>query len=285
MGIIVKYHIAGGVILLILLSAGAFAASDEMKIHFIDAGDGDAVLLQAGDTNVLIDAGSDRTGTAQYLTQQNITDIDLFLVTSPDKRHSSGIIEVMNRTVVHEFRDFGNDTRRMPYDRVRSRADNESIPWSALVPGEEIVVSDKVSIVVLSDAEIERPEEGGMILELKTGSVTTLLLSGTRIPEGYSGTVDIVRPGVSSSGKGTSMMFLRAIHPKTAVISSGRSSTGPSISLINGLEAMGAEVYRTDNRGSVVIYTDGERYNIGTARSGPAGSISLVSVIETRPPG
>ena len=259
--------------------------AEEIKIHIIDVGDGDAVLLQAEETSVLIDAGPDRTSAANYLTQQNITAIDLFLVTSPHLRQSSGIIEVMNRTIVHEFRDFGNDTRRMPYDRVRSRLQNESIPFSALVPGEIIEISDLVSISVLTDAQIETPEEGGMILEIKTGNITTLLLSGTRIPTEHSEQYQIIRPGVTSSGKGTSTMFLRTISPKTAIISSGRAGNGPPKPMIHGLEAMGTEVYRTDAWGSVIIFTDGEKYNIGTARTGPSGSISLVSVIETRPPG
>lgn len=279
-----KYTVAGGFVLLMLL-CGTMVTAEEITIHFIDVGDGDAVLLQGGEKNVLIDAGSDRTSTANYLSKQNITDVDLFLVTSPHGGQSSGIIEVMNRTVIHEFRDFGNDTRRMPYDRVRSRLQNESIPWSALVPGEIIDIPDLVSITVLTDAQIERPEEGGMILEIKTGNITALLLSGTRVPTTHSEEIQIVRPGVTSSGKGTSTMFLRTLSPKTAIVSSGRSGNGPPKPMIHGLEAMGAEVYRTDTWGSVIIYTDGERYNIGTARKGPAGSISLVSVIETRPPG
>lgn len=279
-----KYIIAGGFILLMLL-CGTVIVAEEIRIHFIDVGDGDAVLLQAGDTSVLIDAGSDRTSAANYLTQQNITDIDLFLVTSPHVGQSSGIIEVMNRTIVHEFRDFGNDTRRMQYDRVRSRLQNESIPLYALVPGEIIEITYLVSISVLSDTQIENPDEGGMILEIKTGNITTLLLSGTRIPTEHSDQIQIIRPGITSSGKGTSTMFLRSINPKTAIISSGRTGNGPPKPMIHGLEAMGSEVYRTDTRGSVIIFTDGEGYHIGTARTGPSGSISLVSVIETRPPG
>jgi|GEM_PF-1296079 len=278
-----KITIIGLFFLVFLVTSEGTA--EEMKIHFIDVGQGDAVLLQCGEKNILIDAGPDRNSTALYLKSQNITDISLFLITGPDSSRTTGIFEVMNRTVVHEFRDFGNKTPSLPYSKVRERLRNESIPYSVLNAGDIIPINENMSITILTPGQIGKDMNDGMVLEIQTGTIRTLLLSDSKSPDiQLSEPVKIVRVADHGSRKGTSAGFMSSLRPDIAVISSGRDSKGPSEATIMSLEASGAEVFRTDIKGTIIITTDGDKYSIGSSRNGQSESISLISVIETQYP-
>ncbi|PWR76023.1 MBL fold metallo-hydrolase [Methanospirillum stamsii] len=135
--------------LIFLIGLFPLSFADEIKIHVIDVGSGDAVLLQTDNSDILIDAGSDRNSTALYLTDQNVTDIDLFLVTGYSYDKTGGILEVMNRTSVHEYRDYGQNPSLPAYQRVQSRLLNESILNSKLVPGEKITAGENIFIEVV----------------------------------------------------------------------------------------------------------------------------------------
>lgn len=274
-----------GLFFLVFLGT-TLVAAEEMKIHFIDVGQGDAVLLQTSEKNILIDAGSDRNSTALYLNSQNITDISLFLVTGPDSGRTAGILEVMNRTVVHEFRDFGNETPLLPYSKVRERLQNESIPYFRLNAGEIIPIGEEMSIKILTPAQVGYGVNDGMVLQVQTGNISTLLLSNSKNPDiQLSEPIKIIRVADHGSREGTSAGFISKLRPEIAVISSGRDVKGPSGATILNLEAAGAEVFRTDIRGSIIITTDGDKYTTESSRTQENQSLSIISVLETRPPG
>ena len=71
----------------------AFASNpDQMEVHFIDVGQGDATLVTCGGHAMLIDAGDDTRGTAiqNYLQKQKITRLDYLILTHPDADHIGG---------------------------------------------------------------------------------------------------------------------------------------------------------------------------------------------------
>lgn len=269
---------------ILIISLTIVVIGEETKIHVIDAGKGDAVLLQTSGTNVLIDAGSDRNSTAQYLVDKNITDVTFFLVTGYSMDKAGGILEVMNRTIVHEYRDFYPDNTVLSCQRVHNRLSNESIRYTPLTEGEKIHVGEGVDIEVLPiNQSGQEPKEA--LLKITSGNISTLLLNKDPAPDiSISEPIQVLRVADHGSRKGYDARFIRTINPEVAIITGGRSE--PNQATIMGLEAYGAEVLRTDIRGTVLVTTDGERYNLATNRSSPSGGmLSLVSVIETRPPG
>lgn len=273
-------------LLILLLSCSICASAEETRIHVLDVGTGDAVLVESAGIYTLIDAGPDRNSTAAYLADHNITDIHLFLVTSMDPEKTGGVLEVMNRTRVHEYRDTGTGQMFPYYNRILGRIQNESILYSPLKPGELIPAGTDTTIEVM---EISQPDNGTgdeAILNLHAGNVSMLLLSENGSPDiDTRSKIQILRVPDHGSRQAFDMGFVNMIKPEVAIISIGREGNGPNKATEMGLEASGAEVYRTDIRGTIIISTDGEKYTIGSSRTSPAGSISLISVIETRPPG
>ena len=271
-------------IFLLLFSLSCVSA-EETTIHVIDVGTGDAVLVESAGKYALIDAGPGRNTTADYLAGHNISSLDLFLVTSMDHGKTGGILEVMNRTVVHDFRDNGAGGLYPQYARVLEKIKNESIPHSILTEGDLIPIGTDAAISVVP---VNRSATGGYdeaVLKIIIGNISMLLLSQNGSPDILDhDPIQILRVPDHGSRRGYDAGFIHRLRPEVAVISAGRSGDGPNKATVMGLEAIGAEVYRTDLKGTILILTDGEKYRTGSSRSSPAGSISLISVIETRPP-
>lgn len=70
---------------------------------------------------------------------------------------------------------------------------------------------------------------------------------------------DVLKIAHHGSANSSSQCFLEAVKPEIAVISAGRDNDFgmPSLRILNRLERMGIEVFRTDEDGDVIMETDG----------------------------
>jgi len=67
------------------------AVNGQLKIHYINVGQGDSILVQQGSSNMLIDTGTNASTNAlmSYLKNQNIKKIDYLVLTHPHEDHSA----------------------------------------------------------------------------------------------------------------------------------------------------------------------------------------------------
>ena len=74
-------------------------AVEELQVHFIDVGQGDATLVFSGDHAMLIDAGDDSKGTKVqlYLQNQGIEKLDYLVLTHTDADHIGGADVVISK--------------------------------------------------------------------------------------------------------------------------------------------------------------------------------------------
>ena len=81
--------LAGAISLTPTTSLAAPNTADEMKVHFMDVGQGDSTLITCGGHSMLIDTGDDSKGTAiqNYLKKQKVDELDYLVLTHPDADH------------------------------------------------------------------------------------------------------------------------------------------------------------------------------------------------------
>ncbi len=76
--------------------------SGSLSVSFIDVGQGDGVLVQAGGTNHLIDAGRPEEGpnVVDFLRARGVRKLDGIVVSNPDADHIGGFLDVLEAFLV-----------------------------------------------------------------------------------------------------------------------------------------------------------------------------------------
>ena len=279
------------VFVIMLLIAGYFAANKVIKndnnqnyelpggvaqFHFIDVGQGDAELIMVGDKNILIDTG-DRGGKdalVKYLKDHNVTEIEYFIVTHPDADHFASAAYVLdNYTVKNVIMSNAEKTTQMfetfiatlekhteinvinAHDEIGTKYDVNGLELKILAPlSESYTDTNDYSVVVMA--------RYGNKKFLLTGDAEKK--SEAEMVEIYSASdlkCDVLKVGHHGSRTSTSDAFLRMANPTYAVISCGKDNKfdHPHTETLNRLNDAGITIYRTDELGSIVLETDGDK--------------------------
>ena len=80
------------------------------------------------------------------------------------------------------------------------------------------------------------------------------------LTNGIDISADVYKVAHHGSRSASTQEFLNAVQPKYAVISCGEGNSygHPHAEVLNRLRSMGAEVFRTDEQGSIIASSDGE---------------------------
>lgn len=76
---------------------------NNMKIHYIDVGQGDSELIQVDGKNILIDAGTSDNKALNYLKSTGITKLDYIIATHPHEDHIGAMDDVINNFNIGTF--------------------------------------------------------------------------------------------------------------------------------------------------------------------------------------
>ena len=82
--------------------------ADELRVHFLDVGQGDCAIVELPDDKImLIDGGKDETASTaalRYLNALEVDVIDYLVLTHADADHCGGLAEIVeNKQVKHAF--------------------------------------------------------------------------------------------------------------------------------------------------------------------------------------
>ena len=93
------------IILLYSCSNTSANSNSIMTVHFIDVGQGDAILVQVNDKNLLIDSGPKESSSIffNYLNSINIKKLDYILASHPHEDHIGNMYSVIKRYDIGEL--------------------------------------------------------------------------------------------------------------------------------------------------------------------------------------
>ncbi|TML08209.1 MAG: MBL fold metallo-hydrolase [Actinobacteria bacterium] len=222
-----------------------------LRISFLDVGQGDATLIQAGGRAVLVDAGPPGDHIASLVRGEGARRLDLLVVTHAQADHEGGAPEVLSQIPVTAVLDGGSvqaAARAHQTRRLRPlagqvihvgpiRLDVLWPPAGGRVPGEDpnlraIVMQatvDGARVLLTADAESD------VLSPLPLEPVDLLKVS-------HHGSAD---PGLPA--------LLSTLRPRAAVIEVGRHNPygHPAPSTLHALGAAGVRVLRTDRDGTI----------------------------------
>jgi competence protein ComEC len=263
----------------ILVSVGAATMpDDELHVSFLDIGQGDAILIQKGNQQVLVDGGPSPQALALELGDRMPfwdRTIELVVLTHPHSDHLSGLVEVLQRYQVEQVLYPDLDYESSLYDEWQELIEEKEIPRTPAQAGQKIDLGDGVIIEVLNPQAPLLAGTGSdinnnsVVLHITMGKASFLLTADIEqeaefklIVLGADLTSTVLKVGHSGSRTSTTPEFLAAANPRVAVISVGDNPFGhPSNEVVGRLEVkLGADnIFRTDEQGTIEFITDGER--------------------------
>lgn len=263
----------------------AYAANPEqMDVHFMDVGQGDATLVTCGGHAMLIDAGDDTKGTAiqNYLQKQKISKLDYLILTHPDADHIGGAPVIITKFTIGKVFVSNFEKDNKTYQKLIQSLDDKRL--KALTP----TVNSKytlgtASITILAPGDTyDNPNDASIALLLKNGNRSFLFTGDAGedaendiLKTGIDISADVYKVGHHGSKYSTSQDFFKAVDPFYAVISCGEGNSygHPHAETLNTLRTNGVMVYRTDEEGTIIATTDGKSisFNVPASESWKAG--------------
>ncbi len=274
-----KWVIPPLLVVAILVSVAAATMPDAyLHVSFLDVGQGDAILIQQGNQQILVDGGSSPQAISLALGQKMPfwdRTIDLVILTHPSADHVTGLVEVLHRykvkQVLYPALDFKSDI----YDEWLRLLEEKDIKCTIAQAGQQIdlggavirVLNPQIPHLTGTESDIDN---NGMVLHISMGKVSFLLTADIMweaefelVARRANLTSTVLKVAHHGSGTSTTAEFLAVVNPQLAVISVGADNKfgHPTPDVMKRLtRKLGSEnIFRTDERGTIEFITDGAR--------------------------
>ncbi|MDD4169265.1 MAG: ComEC/Rec2 family competence protein [Desulfotomaculaceae bacterium] len=250
--------------------------SGQLKVHFIDVGQADCILVQMpNDQNMLIDAGNNDDGNTvvNYLRKSGVHKIDYFIGTHPHADHIGGmdtVIKNFNTGKVY-MPKVSNNTKT--FEDVLKAIQAKGLTIAPAKAGVEIINSDGLSAVMLAPNATSYKDlnDYSAVIKVSFDQVSFLFTGDAQeqsefqmlvSSRGVTPKADVLKVGHHGSHSSTTPAFLRAVNPRYAVISVGAGNDygHPHQEILQRLS--GIKLYRTDLDGTIVFTTNGKDINV-----------------------
>lgn len=249
----------------LILGWRIFAHYQELKVYFLDVGQGDAILISQGNQQLLIDGGPSEQVLMEKLGQFIPfwdRKIEVLIATHPDKDHIGGLM-----AVVKNYQIGAIINSRVPKESEISQEfekiiSQEKITEIAGEPGWEINWPDGASLKILEAKIAKDTNQGSIVARLDFGE-NSFLFTGdiaeseekdliAKIPDALP--IDFLKIAHHGSKYATSEEFLDSVKPKEAIISVAKNNRygHPTPEVLSRLEEKGVTILRTDQSGDII---------------------------------
>ncbi|MBI2056395.1 MAG: MBL fold metallo-hydrolase [Candidatus Sungbacteria bacterium] len=252
-----------------------FEARQNLLFTVFDVGQGDAIFLELGGKQILIDGGPDEKILSKLGRRMPFWDryIDLLILTHPHADHLTGLLEVVKRYDVGMILETKVNYTTPEYEEWRRLLKKKNINIVVAQAGQVVRMAPNAYVDILAprenfaggspgnvhDAMIVAKLHFGASSALLTGDAEKITEYKLVFFEGARLGSDILKVGHHGSKTSTTEDFLRTVSPKIAIISSGRKNRygHPHQEVIDRLKDFGVHVLRTDEKGDIKMKSDG----------------------------
>lgn len=246
---------------------------NELEVHFIDVGQGDATLLLGSAGAVLIDCGTSDHGTdvIEYLNACGVYELEYFIITHPDADHMGCAYKILGAVDVKNFVINGKEKSANFFTKALDVMEERGIPGLIASAGDTFNVGS-LRLDVLSPAADEisglSSNDSSLVIRATYGS-RSFLFTGDAEGDGEGLLLekcgaaelksDVFSAGHHGSRTSNSSELLELVRPEYVVISCGEGNSygHPHTEALDAFESVGAMVLRTDERGAIIFVTDG----------------------------
>lgn len=243
---------------------------NDFHIIALDVGQGDSILIQKGDYQILIDGGPDDKVIEKLGNFMPINDreIEMVILTHPHADHLNGLLTVLDRYKVDQIRMTKKTHTSVAYKEFLTKIKEKNILVKTPQAGENEVLSFGAKMIFLwpdqnFDVENEENLNNTSLVFRLDYYQTSALFPGDLETDGWQkiiaenkteiSDVSILKVAHHGSKNGTTKQMIEIIKPKYAIISlSADNKFGfPHKNAIDLLQNIGASIFRTDTMSDI----------------------------------
>ena len=274
--------VIGYILVTVISSLGVrWIVPPQLEVHFINVTQntdiGDSILLRSSEGKVmLIDGGSQGTGALDYLLGQNVTYIDTVVLTHAHEDHYGGLIEILSAIPVGQLVTNGETSNEPLSSEFQQAVEKSGVKMAQVKTGDQLPFG-RLTFNVLSPQKINPNSinNNSIVLRLAVGQVDFLFVGDIMelqenwlLATGAPVKADILKVAHHAIGTSSKGPFILKVKPEVAIYSVNAVNPygAPDGKVLENLKAVGAEVYGTENYGTIKVLTDGRTYRIETEK-------------------
>ena len=261
------------------------SAHGMLTVKMLNVGQGDAVLIQTEEQNVLIDTSDldEQDKLRAELKKAGIARIDKVILTHPHADHIGGMPVLLKEFQVGEVYDNGMPSTSKVYLGYMKMLKQQNISRKALKAGDVLELGSGVSFRVFAPTEAAQqegrqkgykhdPNNESIVGKLVYGEFSMMFTGDAEKKEeapvlaAYGGDVraKILKSGHHGSKTSSSPEFLRAVAPEAVLISCGAGNDygHPHKETMKKYRDLKLKIYETDKNGTITVTSDGATYDI-----------------------
>jgi len=247
--------------------------SNKMLVHYIDVGQGDSILIQVNNKNLLIDAGpnSDKKKLLNYLSALNLETLDYVIATHPHEDHIGNMDNVINDYNVLAFYAPKVQSTTKSFEKMVESLKSKNLKINVIKKGtDSIDLGENTKVTVFSPNKdyYEDLNNYSPVIKIEYGKTSFLFTGDAQkdvekeiLATNEDISADVLKVGHHGSSTSTTNDFLKKVNPSLGVISVGQDNSynHPNDDTIKRLNDNKVTIYRTDKDATVVLSSDGSK--------------------------
>ncbi|MDD2483477.1 MAG: stalk domain-containing protein [Eubacteriales bacterium] len=244
--------------------------SGALSVHFINVGQGDAILIDYNDYEILIDAGSTESAAkvVNYIHPFVNGALDLVVATHEHEDHIGGFPAVFHLYQVDRVIDNGNSASAPYYlDYANAVALEPDCIYSNVTDEAIDIGGGAVYKILPMEGSYSFSNENSIVSMLDHFQTQILFMGDleTTVEKNnlaMFSDIDVLKVGHHGSRTATSQEFLDVVRPEASIISAGINNPYllPNMAVIERLLGRGSSVYGTFRAGDIVMTLGSEAY-------------------------
>lgn len=248
-------------------------APEELKVHFIDVGQADSILIQQGNQAMLVDAGNkaDDKTVKSYLDKVGVKELNTVIGTHPHEDHIGGMDYIINSFKIGKVYMPKATATTKTFENVLTAIKNKGMSITSPKVGESFNIGQaKCTILAPNGTKYEDLNNYSIVVKVEFGQNSFLLTGDAEaisememVKANANLKADVLKVGHHGSKSSTCANFLSSVNPKYAVISVGKGNDygHPAQATMDRLKSANIQVFRTDENGTIIATSDGKTIN------------------------
>jgi beta-lactamase superfamily II metal-dependent hydrolase len=250
-------------------------AENSVRVHFIDLGQADGILLQSDKNAVLIDGGEHKTQNTltKYLKSAGITALDYVVATHPHSDHIGGLAAVIQQFDVKNVLMPNATNNTATFEGLLAAIENKGLSVTVPSVGDKITAGNIALTVLAPGKKFDDLNNASIVLRMAHGDVAFLFTGDAETPSeiemlnsGEELRADVLKAGHHGSRTSTSAAFLDAVRPGTVVVTCGKKNSygHPHKQFLNLVNQPQRKItlLRTDESGTIIMTTNGKEIKL-----------------------